>query len=106
MSSAETGPARNVLSRRSLVRGLSLLIATAPVLAACGGEGLHPLYASSPSGVGVERRLAQVDFAPIPGRVGQRIRNELVFQATGGGNADTPAHRLEVAVKELLTSTW
>ena len=105
MSSAETGPARNTLSRRSLVRGLSLLVALAPALTACGSDGFRPLYGASPSGVGLEHRLAAVDFAPIPGRVGQRIRNELIFQSTGGGNAATPSHRLEVVVRESLTST-
>jgi LPS-assembly lipoprotein len=93
------------MSRRSLVRGLTLLVAAAPALAACGGEGFRPLYATTPSGVGLEQRLAKVDFAPIPGRVGQRIRNELIFHSTGGGTAATPAHRLEVVVKESLTST-
>ena len=84
MSSAETGKAR--MSRRSLVRGLSLLLAAAPALSACGSDGFKPLYGVGSSGVGAEKRLARVDFAPIPGRVGQRIRNELVFQANGGAS--------------------
>jgi LPS-assembly lipoprotein len=104
MSSAEAGKAR--MSRRSLVRGLSLLLAAGPALSGCGSEGFRPLYGTSASGVGLEQRLARVDFAPIPGRVGQRIRNELIFQHTGGGagSAETPAYRLEVVLKESLTS--
>jgi len=104
MSSAEAGKAR--MSRRSLVRGLSLLLAAGPALSGCGAEGFRPLYGTSASGVGLEQRLARVDFAPIPGRVGQRIRNELIFQHTGGGAAspETPAYRLEVVLKESLTS--
>ena len=47
--------------------------------------------------------MAQVDVAPIPGRVGQRIRNELIFQSTGGGDALPPSHRLEVAITESVT---
>ena len=43
--------------------------------------------------------------APIPGRVGQRIRNELIFQSTGGGAAQTPTLRLEIAIRESVTST-
>ena len=77
MSSAEAGTARVTLSRRSLVRGLSLLLAVAPVLAACGNSGFRPLYGTTPSGAGLQERLAQLDVAAIPGRVGQRIRNEL-----------------------------
>jgi LPS-assembly lipoprotein len=102
MSSAETGLAH--VSRRSLVRGLSLLLVTAPVLASCGEAGLHPLYGVGPSGVGVEERLAKVEFAPIPGRVGQRIRNELIFQANGAGAGPPPTHRLEVVVNESVSS--
>ena len=74
MSSAEAGKAR--MSRRSLVRGLSLLLAVAPALSACS-EGFKPLYGVGSSSAGAEGRLARVDYAPIPGRVGQRIRNEL-----------------------------
>ena len=103
MSSAETGKAR--MSRRSLVRGLSLLLAAAPALSACS-DGFKPLYGVGSSSAGAERRLARVDYAPIPGRVGQRIRNELVFQSTGGGggSGDALLHRLEIALKESLVS--
>lgn len=105
MSSAEAGPARATLSRRSLVRGLSLVLAAAPVLAACGNEGLRPLYGATPSGAGLQERLAQVDVAPIPGRVGQRIRNDLIFLSTGGGSPLPPSHRLEVTIHESVLST-
>jgi LPS-assembly lipoprotein len=103
MSSAETGSVERA-SRRSLVRGLLLLWAVAPVLAACS-EGFRPLYGSSPSGVAVPERMAEVEVAPIPGRVGQRIRNEVMFQDTGGGDPLPPTHRLEVAIKENVVST-
>ena len=102
MSSAETGSAR-VMSRRSLVRGLSVLLAAA--LAACGNGGFRPLYGTTPNGAGLQERMAQVDVAPIPGRVGQRIRNEVIFQSTGGGNALPPTHRLEVTIRESVLST-
>jgi LPS-assembly lipoprotein len=101
MSSAEAGKAR--MSRRSLVRGLSLLLAAAPALSACS-DGFKPLYGVGSSNAGAERRLARVDFAPIPGRVGQRIRNELLFQ-TSGGVGEAPTQRLEIALKESLVST-
>jgi LPS-assembly lipoprotein len=82
-----------------------LLAAGTPLLSACGDSGFRPLYASSGVGANVDERLAQVDVAPIPGRVGQRIRNELIFQATGGGAALPPTLRLEVAIRESVTST-
>ena len=51
------------------------------------------------------RAPVQVDFAPIPGRVGQRIRNELIFQGTGGGGPLPPTHRMEITINESVTST-
>ena len=105
MSSAEAGTARVTLSRRSLVRGLSLLLAVAPVLAECGNSGFRPLYGTTPSGAGLQEQLAQLDVAAIPGRVGQRIRNELIFQASGGGELAPPVYRLEVSITESVLST-
>src|SRR5262245_52908260 len=105
MSSAEAGTARVTLSRRSLVRGLALLLAAAPALAACGNGGIRPLYGATPSGAGLQERMAQVDVAPIPGRVGQRIRNDVIFLTTGGGQPIPPTHRLEVTIRESVIST-
>jgi LPS-assembly lipoprotein len=104
MSSAETGPARVTLSRRSLMHGLALMLTAAPGLAACSG-GFQPLYGPTASGVGLQERMAQLDVATIPGRVGQRIRNELIFQASGGGELAPPTHRLEVSITESVIST-
>jgi LPS-assembly lipoprotein len=104
MSSDEARMAQT-LSRRGLLRGLSLLLASMPALSACGNGGFRPLYGTTASGAGMQERLAQIDYAPIPGRVGQRIRNELIFESTGGGNPLPPSHRLEVVVKESVLST-
>jgi LPS-assembly lipoprotein len=105
MSSAKVDPARVVLSRRRMVRGLSLLLAMTPFLSACGSDGFRPLYSTTPNGVGLQERLAQLDVAPIPGRVGQRIRNDLIFQASGGGELAPPTHRLEVTINESVLTT-
>jgi LPS-assembly lipoprotein len=105
MSSAKAGPARVLLSRRKLVRGLSLLLASTGALSACGPGGFQPLYGPSVTGVGAQQKLALVEFAPIPGRVGQRIRNELVFQRDSGENPVGATHRLEVVIRESLIST-
>ena len=65
--------------------------AAAVALSACGdAAGFRPLYGPTASGGNVSEHLKQVDLAPIPGRVGQRIRNEMIFQTTGGG--DSPRH--------------
>jgi LPS-assembly lipoprotein len=78
----------------------------AAILAGCGDGGFRPMYgAAAIGGADVETKLKGVDIAPIPGRLGQRIRNELIFDTTGGGAAATPAYRLEIAVKENVIST-
>jgi LPS-assembly lipoprotein len=72
----------------------------------CGNGGFRPLYGSSSvGGAAVTEKLALVDIGHIPGRVGQRIRNELIFQSTGGGAQQTPTMRLDVAIRESVTST-
>ncbi len=90
-------------TRRGILRALGLGL-TAAVLTGCGDAGFRPLYGSL-GGTGAETRLAQVDFAPIPGRNGQRIRNELMFKSYGGGDPLPPKYRLEVAIKETATTT-
>ena len=92
-------------TRRALLRGLGLTLAALPVLTACGDGGFRPLYGVTASGEHLGDRLAKVDIAPIPSRVGQRIRNELIFHNTGGGDAPKPAFRLEIAIREGLNST-
>ncbi|MBO0740669.1 MAG: hypothetical protein J2P51_04510, partial [Hyphomicrobiaceae bacterium] len=74
------------------MHGLVLMLAAAPGLTACSG-GFQPLYGPTASGVALQERMAQLDIATIPGRVGQRIRNELIFQASGGGELAPPTHR-------------
>jgi LPS-assembly lipoprotein len=93
--------------RRSF-SAVSLAMLCALGLSACGdgSTGFRPLYATSAmGGAGAEEKLAAVDVAPIPGRVGQRIRNELIFQTTGGGSPKPPLYRLDIAIRESVTST-
>lgn len=93
-------------SRRAVLRAVAAGLGSALLLTACGDGGFRPLYGSaSLGGANVTEKLAQVEFAPIPGRVGQRIRNELIFQATGGGTAPPAMYRMEIAVANSVTST-
>ena len=68
------------------------------------GEGFKPLYATA-DGTTFDQRLATVEIANIPGRVGQRIRNELVFQRSTGSDAAPPERRLDIAITETLLTT-
>ena len=77
------------------------------LVAGCGDSGFRPMYASSAivGGTEVNQKLAELEIAPIPGRVGQRLRNELIYQSTGGGLAAQPVYRLEIIIRESLTPT-
>lgn len=111
-----SGSNRDIVSRTQLgrargLRALSRIVLAAllvgPLLAACGNGGFRPLYGSAAlGGAAADERLAEVAVGSIPGRVGQRIRNELIFHATGGGGeVQEPKLRLDVAIRESVTST-
>ena len=77
------------------------LCASATALAGCG---FQPMYGgTTASGAKLAEVMSGVDIKPIPGRVGQRVRNELIFDNTGGGNAAPQRYRLDIAVKEHVT---
>jgi len=81
--------------------GMALLLLTG----CSGGEGFRPMYAATASSPGVQEKLAKVDITPIPSRVGQRLRNELIFQKTGGGLPEKPEYRLDITIREAIAST-
>jgi LPS-assembly lipoprotein len=104
MSSAKSPKQDMIVSRRAALIGC----AAAVTLTACGDgtSGFRPLYGNaSLGGTGANEKLAAVDVGPIPGRVGQRIRNELIFQTTGGGSPLPPEYRLDIAIRESLSAT-
>ena len=77
------------------------------LVAGCGDSGFRPMYASSAivGGADLTEKLKELEVAPIPGRVGQRLRNELIYQSTGGGLAAQPVYRLEIIIRESITPT-
>jgi LPS-assembly lipoprotein len=105
MLSDDSRTACGLARRRQPLLCVCLALAVAGTLTACGDSAFRPLYAPTASGDYVPERMKEVDVAPIPGRVGQRIRNGLIFQATGGGNPLPPQFRFEVVLQENLTST-
>lgn len=93
---------------RRLGRAAAAVVIVAAAVSGCtdAGSGFRPLYGSSAvGGANVSEKLSSVDIAPIPGRVGQRLRNEFIFEATGGGYPLPPEYRLEVAIRESVSST-
>jgi len=110
MSLAESQSGRPSGSGRGSPRALFSALGFAALLTfgGCGdgSTGFRPLYGTaSIGGAATQEKLAAVDIAPIPGRVGQRIRNELIFQATGGGSPNPPQYRLDIAIRESVIST-
>lgn len=103
---------RNELKgRRATSRGrrgtqVAFAAAVALLASACGDTGFRPMYGSvGANGLTTNEKLAQVDIATIPGRVGQQVRNEFIYQSTGGGDAaPQPLYRLEVAIRESVSS--
>jgi LPS-assembly lipoprotein len=93
------------VTRRAIAHALFATVLVAPILGACGESGFRPLYGSAGVGAQVDDKFAKVQFSAIPGRVGQMIRNELIFQSTGGGHPVPPEYRLDVAIRETVTST-
>lgn len=71
-------------------------------LASCG---IQPMYGGSTvGGANLKEVMKTVDVTPIPGRVGQKVRNELIFANTGGGYAGPRKFKLDIAVKERVIS--
>ncbi len=85
---------------------LGLALAAAGLVAGC----FQPLYGdrSLAGGSDMRSKLSAVDVSPIDApsgrpeaRIGVEIRNALLFDMTGGGDAANPTHRLKI---KLVTS--
>ena len=87
--------------RRRLLKLVSFAGAAAFLLAGCA---FRPLYGTTASGARLQDALKTVKIAPIPGRVGQRVRNELIFKTAQGGQLLQSEYRLEVAIRESETA--
>jgi len=91
---------------RAVLGALAAVFLLAPGLTGCaGGGGFRPLYATGSDGESVNTKLNQIDIQTIPSRVGQRVRNELIFENNGGALPSAPIYRLEIAIRESLAST-
>jgi len=71
---------------------------------ALGGCGFQPLYGGSTAGgARLSEVMAGIEITPIPGRVGQKLRNELIFANTGGGAAAQTRYKLDIVIRESIT---
>lgn len=91
--------------RNSRAAAIVSVMLVALLASGCGGSGFQPMYAALPDGSGLGQRLAHVEITTIPGRTGQLIRNELLFQTHGADKPPPPKHRLNIAIRENVLST-
>jgi LPS-assembly lipoprotein len=71
-------------------------------LSACGFQPLYGSGTKTASGARLSEAMAAVNVSPIPGRVGQKLRNELIFSNTGGNYAADTRYRLNIAIRERV----
>ncbi|MEO1794242.1 MAG: hypothetical protein AAFU50_06525 [Pseudomonadota bacterium] len=85
--------------------GLAAIAAATFAITGCT-SGFQPMHASFGPGPALSDKMKSVRVTAIPGRVGQRIRNELLFQTTGDGHTTAASkYRLDVAISERVTSS-
>ena len=96
----------SLLECRNLIFAKRVFAAIGMVsLLALSGCGWRPLYGTTAGGADLQDVMRTVDISTIPGRVGQQIRNELIFDTTGGGEAAVPEYRLDIAIRESILNT-
>jgi|SRR5258706_11277675 LPS-assembly lipoprotein len=88
-----------------ILRGAGFVVVAGLLSLSVGGCGFHPLYGPTASGANLVELMKRVDVATIPSRTGQRLRNELVFGTTGGGEALPPLYKLDIALRESVRNT-
>ena len=86
--------------RSPLVAVVALATVSALGLAGCGFQPLYGSNTTTASGARLSEAMAAVDVQPIPGRVGQAVRNELIFANTGGNYAADQRYQLRIALRE------
>ncbi len=81
---------------------LILLAAVAAALAACT---VQPLYAPTAAGTSAVAALGTITIDPVGDRVGQEVRNQLIFQLNGGkGQPADARYRMTLAVSSSSQS--
>ncbi|MDZ3837926.1 MAG: LPS assembly lipoprotein LptE [Rhodospirillales bacterium] len=90
------------MSRR-LVQGCGAAALCALLLAACGFRPLYQDPEPAAGAVSVGTELAAVEIAPIPDRVGQLVRNDLLYHTRGREDGGGAGYRLDVRLTESIS---
>jgi LPS-assembly lipoprotein len=83
--------------RRMPVLGAALAAIAALGLAGCVG-GYRPLYGEPAVGYATQDALARVAIAPVPERVGQQVRNELIRLFYPSGSPIDPIYKMSLQI--------
>lgn len=70
------------------------------ILTYVAGCGFQPLYGERQSAEGAAASLGQISVPPIPERLGQLLRIELIHRLTPTGQPQSPAYVLDVELRE------
>ena len=62
----------------------------------------RPMYGETRLGSNATHELSSIEVETIPGRVGQQIRNQLVFLFTGGNTPAIANYKLEVIYRKSV----
>jgi len=79
------------------ITSLGAVFTFALSLSAC-----RPMYGETSMGANATYELSSISVNTIPGRVGQQIRNQLVFLFTGGNRAAAPNYKLDVIYRKSV----
>ncbi|VAW17285.1 hypothetical protein MNBD_ALPHA09-13 [hydrothermal vent metagenome] len=85
------------ISRRAVVGTIALTL-----IGLAGCSNVRPLYGSGGADASGGGDLAEISFAPMSDRVGQRLRNELIRLITPSGEPADPLYRmtLQLSISE------
>lgn len=82
---------------------LSRLVAVAIIVTGLGGCGFRPLYGKTNADETVPADFSMVAIAPIPDRVGQELRNDLLDLLNPRRRPRNPIYTLNVSVEENVS---
>lgn len=89
-------PKSNFVPRHTAWRLALIAALLTPALSGCGFQPLYGNFGNSQ----VAQQMAAVEVTRIPGRVGLKVRNEVIFGLYGGDYPNSPNYRLDVVLRE------
>ena len=106
LKSVKTGSKKQQVDEPQRVKTMKLvnIFAIGLSLLLLSGCAFKPLYSNTATNQELATVLAGIEIPEVPGRVGQQVRNELIFRFRGGGHQAEPQYKLVLAVRQSVTS--